>query len=256
VRRLLIRPGAIGDVIVSLPALEALRANYTEVWAPDTVLPLIHFADRVRSIQSTGLSLLELGMAPESLRQTLASFDSIVSWYGTGREEFRDAVRAFPFQFHPALPEEGGEHAVDFYLRQVGAPLGALPRIPVPRWDGGFVALHPYSGSARKNWPFANFDELRRRLHGEWVEGPEPGRRRYDDLGAVARWLAGAACYVGNDSGISHLAAAVGIPVVALFGPTDPNIWSPRGPQVCVLPLTATVDEVERAVLECRRCAP
>ena len=38
--------------------------------------------------------------------------------------------------------------------------------------------------------------------------------------------------YIGNDSGITHLAAAVGTPVLALFGPTDPEVWAPRGPHV------------------------
>ena len=40
---------------------------------------------------------------------------------------------------------------------------------------------------------------------------------------------------VGNDSGISHLAAALGVPVVALFGPTDPAIWGPRGETVRII---------------------
>ncbi len=57
-RRLLIRPGAIGDVILSLPTLEAARADYTEVWAPRAVLPLIRFADRTRAIADTGLELV------------------------------------------------------------------------------------------------------------------------------------------------------------------------------------------------------
>jgi ADP-heptose:LPS heptosyltransferase len=58
--------------------------------------------------------------------------------------------------------------------------------------------------------------------------------------------------YIGNDSGISHLAAAAGAPVVALFGPTDPAVWAPRGPRVRILAaagLRSTVDEVERQAL-------
>jgi ADP-heptose:LPS heptosyltransferase len=51
-------------------------------------------------------------------------------------------------------------------------------------------------------------------------------------LGAV---LAHAGLYVGNDSGVSHLAAAWGAPVLALFGPTDPAQWAPVGPRVKVL---------------------
>jgi ADP-heptose:LPS heptosyltransferase len=42
--------------------------------------------------------------------------------------------------------------------------------------------------------------------------------------------------YLGNDSGITHLAAACNTPTIALFGPTDPNIWGPQGPKVTVVP--------------------
>jgi len=57
---------------------------------------------------------------------------------------------------------------------------------------------------------------------------------RIDDLYELAQWLAGARLYIGNDSGVTHLAAAVGIPVLALFGPTDPAVWAPRGANVRV----------------------
>jgi heptosyltransferase III len=58
---------------------------------------------------------------------------------------------------------------------------------------------------------------------------------RFTCIGQLARWLSGAKLYVGNDSGIAHLAAAVGVPVAVFFGPTDPAVWAPRGPSVTVL---------------------
>ena len=58
---------------------------------------------------------------------------------------------------------------------------------------------------------------------------------RFDDLYDLACWLATARLFVGNDSGITHLAAAVGTPVLAIFGPTDPAIWAPRGNHVRVV---------------------
>lgn len=64
---------------------------------------------------------------------------------------------------------------------------------------------------------------------------PLPGAVRIDDLYLLACWLARARLYIGNDSGITHLAAAVGTPVLALFGPTDPAVWAPRGPHVRVV---------------------
>lgn len=239
-RRLLIRPGAIGDVIVSLPALEHLRTSYTEVWAPSAVVPLIRFADRVRPIASTGIDLVGITEPPLA---AFEHFDSIVSWYGSRRPDFREAVAHLPFTFHAALPS-GGAHAVDFYARQAGAPDGLVPRIDCPRSDGGFIAVHTSSGSPAKNWPLDNFHALG--LDNAWFV------THHDSLYDLACRLASARAYVGNDSGITHLAAAVGTPVVAIFLGSDPRVWAPRGPRVTVL-VEPTVDEVRRAVLDSAR---
>src|SRR5215475_9701548 len=108
-RRLVIRPGAIGDLIVSLPAMECLKTEYFEVWTASANVPLVRFADRVRGIVSTGLDLLAVAEPPEALIRQLRSFDSIVSWYGANQEEFRLEIQrlGLPFTFLPALPAEG-----------------------------------------------------------------------------------------------------------------------------------------------------
>ena len=113
-----------------------------------------------------------------------------------------------------------------------------------------FLAIHPGSGAPRKNWPPERFGTLARELsNGQpWllVDGPADRQAvgailfagpkavvardlRARVLGAL---LARAGLYVGNDSGVSHLAAAFGAPTLALFGPSDPAIWSPLGPRV------------------------
>jgi ADP-heptose:LPS heptosyltransferase len=116
----------------------------------------------------------------------------------------------------------------------------------------GFLAAHPGSGAARKNWPPERFGEVMRASAGgdAWllVRGPAdeaavaplqaaPGAVVADGLplrvlGAI---LGRAGSYLGNDSGVSHLAAAFGAPTLALFGPTDPGVWSPVGPRVRTL---------------------
>jgi len=242
-RRLLIRPGAIGDCILSLPALEFLRADYTEVWVPRPVVPLIRFADRVRAIADTGIDWIGVRDAPNPLIDELRSFDEIVSWYGSNREEFREAVRTenLGFRFLPALPpDKSKEHAADFFLREVGGCGMAMPRIPCACEPGEFAVVHPFSGSAKKNWPLERFRELAARLSMpvRWCAGPEEeleGAVRFDDLYELAHWLAGARLYIGNDSGITHLAAAVGTPVTVIFGPTDPAVWAPRGERVRIV---------------------
>jgi len=245
VRRLIIRPGGIGDCILSLPAIEYLQTQYAEVWVPSAIVPLVRFAE-VRAIGSTGIDLVGLpGVEPPAgLIDRLRSFDSIVSWYGTNRPEFREQMREFGLhvEFLSALPDPREKiHAADFFLRQAGGEGFAVPRIecgPVAHDD--FAVIHPFSGGARKNWPLSRFRQLAARLAlpVRWCAGPEEALEdavRFQNLDELACWLANARVYIGNDSGITHLAAAVGVPVVAVFGPTDAVVWAPRGERVRVV---------------------
>ena len=195
-----------------------------------------------RPIASAPSANAPSALAP--LKETLQSFDSIVSWYGANRPPFREALTSLgvPCEFHAALPPaDYPGHATDFFAEQVGAPLGLAPRIDVEclaRRDT--VVIHPFSGSLRKNWPLASYFELAKclPLRTEWTCGPEeqlPDAIRCKNLLELATWIAGARLYIGNDSGITHLAAAVGVPVIAIFGPSSPDTWAPRGPQVTVL---------------------
>jgi heptosyltransferase-3 len=235
VRRLLIRPGAIGDFILSLPTLEAARAEYTEVWGPRAVLPLVRFADATRAIVDTGIE--RVGVIDGARVAALETFDSIYSWYGTNRPEFREAVRGLPFTFFPALPPGPG-----------------VPRIAVPvcsRED--FVVVHPFASGLAKRWPMERFEAVAEGLGCavRWLAGPEEllnGAERFEDLYELACWIARARLYIGNDSGITHLAAAVGTPTVAIFLASDPAVWAPRGAHVRVLS-GPSVD----AVLACAR---
>jgi lipopolysaccharide heptosyltransferase III len=238
-KRLLIRPGAIGDFILSLPALEFLRDDHTEVWAASPNVPLARFADRARSISSTGLDRLGILDAGDVVDR-LGSFDSIHSWYGTNRPEFRDLVTSLglPFTFYQALPE-GSRHATDHYLEQVGAATGGIPHIECRfARRSGMVIIHPFASNPAKRWPLARYEELAALIEAEgklsvkWCRGPEddlPHGYFVENLYELGAGIATAAVFVGNDSGISHLAAAVGTPVVALFGNTDPRVWAPRG---------------------------
>ncbi len=84
------------------------------------------------------------------------------------------------------------------------------------------------------------FRELAARLAlpVRWCAGPQEvldDAVRFENLYELGCWLASARVYIGNDSGITHLAAAVGTPVVAIFGPTDAAVWGPRGERVSVL---------------------
>ncbi len=182
----------------------------------------------------------------------------------------REIVRHAPF---PESPQP----IVDYHLSIFPATaLHADDRQPHVRMDDGeldardtgVAALHPGSGSASKNWPAAAFKELARRfflsgLRVVWIRGPaEPaeahsrGERVWDSLPlpALAARLTRAAIYVGNDSGVTHLAAACGCPTVALFGASDARVWTPRGEAVRVLasPNTMSGITVEECIEACR----
>jgi ADP-heptose:LPS heptosyltransferase len=130
------------------------------------------------------------------------------------------------------------------------------------------LAVHPGSGGTRKCWPARRFAELAARLEAPVlvVEGPAdsevcrdfsealptsvPLARATDvPLSRLAALLIESRGYIGNDSGVSHLAGALGVPTVAIFGPTDPAVWAPRGTDVSLVTAHGdaswpTVDEV------------
>ena len=154
------------------------------------------------------------------------------------------AELGLPIQFLRTLPPAGeGLHAADFFLRQAGCKsLPAIPAIPCPSAaePRDFVVIQPFSGSARKNWPLDRYRELAERLPFpvRWCAGPEEqldNAVRIEDLYDLACWIRSARLYIGNDSGITHLAAAAGSRTIAIFGPTDPAIWAPRGQNVRVV---------------------
>jgi ADP-heptose:LPS heptosyltransferase len=120
--------------------------------------------------------------------------------------------------------------------------------------SGPYVVVHTGAGGRSKRWPAASFAEAARRIVAAHtndplevvallgpaeLDGPPepalalPGVARavleMPPLATLAGILAGARLFLGNDGGIAHLAAAAGTPVVAVFGPTDPRVWGPRG---------------------------
>ncbi len=118
-------------------------------------------------------------------------------------------------------------------------PCDELP--PLRCCANGPIVVHPGSGGRDKCWPMEHFRELIDQLPGDVpmicgeVEGKLPGARFCATLDELAGVLETARLFVGNDAGPTHLAAAMGVPTVALFGPTDPQRWAPIGPAVTVL---------------------
>lgn len=286
-RILVLRPGAIGDTLVALPAVLALRARYPgaliEVAGNAAALPLLSAAgaaDHWLSFDDPRVTRLFMSAdpAPDDLFLNLAV---AVAWGrdpdGTLRAalERRGARQIVVAPSRPSadLPLHVARHMVQT-LKPLGIDPGAELKLPVMQLsadaemvaraelraaglDGRpFVAVHAGSGSAAKNWPAECFSRVvealaeRHGLASVVFGGPadadvlvvlrdRPGRPPPvlvdRPLLVVAAVLRQARALLGNDSGLSHLAGLLGVPTLALFGPTDPIHWSPLGPRVRAL---------------------
>ncbi len=163
-------------------------------------------------------------------------------------------------------------HRLDAYLALVERALGpgatAMGTVPASGERHGAVVLHPGVSKfgAFKRWPAERFadlaDRLAERLHAPVILTAGPGERpdadevrkrmRHDakvaepeGLRALANVLAGARLFVASDTGPAHIAAALGVPTVTLFGPKDPEVMAPLGPRARAV----------RAGVRCSPCA-
>jgi heptosyltransferase III len=159
--------------------------------------------------------------------------------------------------FYPRPPGDFRGHVTGWHRGQLGALKLPEPPLPPARINPqGEVLIHPGSGNEGKCWPLVRFLGLARRLKGHGLVPRfllgEAERERgcmvvikalgeefpyCDDLelDELARRISCAKLYVGNDAGVTHLAAALGVPTVTLFGPTDDVQWRPVGPRVRVV---------------------
>ena len=256
-RILIVRACAVGDFVLNLPALRALalqhpNCRFTLVGYPEKLalsrifLPI----EEIHSIETLPWSDLFAGPWKYS---TPPQFDAAYVWMKADAfaENLRRSGVARVFHSAP-FPDSG--HAANHLLRSIDLPAPELPDLWTPSSDK--IIMHPGSGAAAKCWPhFAGLIEMVR--DAVVLIGPAdvdfPTNRpslRGLSLLDVAEELRQCRCFVGNDSGITHLAAYLGCPTIALFGPTDPRVWGPIGRRVKILWKTQLADisvhEVEK----------
>lgn len=274
---LVIRGGAIGDFILTLPVFAALREKF-----PDTHIEVLGYprvaslaleyglVEAVQPIDSRAVAGFFAGRGFDLDGNTanyFQSFNVIISYLYDPDENFKANV-AKKFRGHyvqgPHKPADyGDKHATEVLL----GPLEKLaiyqpdpvPKLPIPenpthqRW----IAVHPGSGSKTKNWPIAQWKHLLPLLSQALdarllvISGEADGNEIAQLVSALpagtynhvhnlplpelARMLAGTIGFVGHDSGITHLAAALGKRTVALWGPTNEIVWRPLGENVKIL---------------------
>ena len=278
-RFLILRGGAIGDFILTLPALQALRE-----WWPDAYIELVgypHIAnlalaaglvDHVESLDRADAARLFTWRPTFSEEQAahLRSFDLVISYLHDPDGVVKANLKAAGVKqviYGSPLVEEG--HAIDHLMKPLET-LAIYCEKPLPRltlqaergkeWlaahglSGNVVAIHPGSGSPKKNWPTENFLKLAEQLResgqmyliifgeadaavADLIRKNMPGVIELSGctLVELATVLSACRAYVGNDSGVTHIAAALGLRTIVMFGPSDSDRWGPRGSHVSVI---------------------
>jgi heptosyltransferase III len=283
-RILVIRGGALGDFILTLPAIRLLRDNFRDCalhilgYRHIAILAEGYYADSIRSIDYgplAGFFNPSASLDPE-LCHYFAGFQQILSYIydpddlfagGLRRAGARNLISVSPkiaerrhaaFQLAGPLERLGlkleNPAARIFPLeKDLAAAQALLSKFPKP-----LMAIHPGSGGERKNWPLEGWLAVQKniledaRIGHLLIVGGESDSRQLAQMRLTMRTerqsllenlplpLLGAiisqcAYFIGHDSGISHLAAAAGASCLLLFGPTDPLVWGPANPGVCVL---------------------
>lgn len=285
-RILVIRSGAIGDFIVTLPVIELLRRRFPGSWlslvAKARVRQLVQgIVDEFVDIDGTLLLPFfgeSVDTGCEEFRY-LNTFDLVISYLGSGAIVCANLL-SLP---HPRVanadvipPPDYSRHITEFLLEPLSQLIDTssppFPSITIPEnakerargfllasgvsSSAPLIAVHPGSGSRDKIVAPATFcravGQLHRKLPGAHVlvvEGEADEecvaafRRelrashlsvRNKNLIEVASILSYASLFIGNDSGIAHLAAAVGVPTIAVFRASNPKVWAPRGAHVWV----------------------
>jgi len=273
---LVIRPGAIGDALLSFPTLHALRAKYgakrITFVSNASVLSLAQawkLADEVADFEQTCWSELfsTTGVRDAELRAMLAATDMAICWLSDSDHLVEKNLRQAGVKKIITAPGRPPEHSFAHVAEYLASTV-KIPAKQVRAWHptlagapkaGRTVAIHPGSGSERKNWPLASFVEIIKSLWQEKYEvlllagaaeeqmlaylqkhlAPPPGLYRTlvnAPLLEIVQQLRRCRGYLGNDSGITHLAAMLGVPIVALFGPgSRTSNWEPIGGHVGII---------------------
>ena len=272
---LVIRGGAIGDFILTLPVLAALRNAYPasrlELLAVPSIAAVASefgLADNVRDLNSLTFTPLfsANGNCSAETGAWLSTFDLIISFAHDPARIFETNVRKYSNAHFIRGPHRPMEPSTEQASTQLLKPIHNFAPVTfdVGHWTldlerspSNTVAIHPGSGSPQKNWPENKWRALLKHLVSTnddsfLIIGGEAERDRFPALAEVipagrrkialdlslielARELKNCRTFIGHDSGITHLAAVLGVDCIVLWGPTNDQVWRPLGPNVHLL---------------------
>lgn len=263
----LIRLRSLGDCVLTTPAISLLKT-----YRPDLAIAVV-VEERFAGVFE-GNPALSAILPPSNLALARWHPDLTINLHGgstssqltfASRARFRAGFEHFRFRalYNIRIPRAQSILGVDrkvhtaehlasamFFL---GVPTREVPRASLftefAPARTPYAVLHPKASEPEKTWPAQHFRAVAERLRMEFnlepvfIAGPGENLDEFEDfrciLGADLReiktLLAGAALFLGNDSGPAHMAAAFGVPVVVLYGPSDPIIWAPWKTEAAVL---------------------
>ncbi len=267
--------GALGDLILSLPALYAIRRHCggaaVHIICRGDMSDIIvenNLAEEVTSNEKGifGRLFEDPGGDSPDLEAFLGGFDGAFVFMRNRHDAFMDNVgRHIPWCHHiSTFPPPGLRMHVPRYQLEQLSDMGIDNDETFPVLNAGretsfpegppIIAVHPGSGGRKKCWPLRRYMRLMEELHRKGavsfvvILGPAEENGEYETLekfitekglcveiirdmpvSGIARVLKKAAFFIGNDSGIAHLASALGTPALVIFGPTDHEVWKPAG---------------------------
>jgi heptosyltransferase III len=243
-----IRLRSLGDCVLSTPALALLKRHRPDLKLCVIVEPRFAeiFADNpdiaeTRDSMTHADLVLNLHGGTRSMVLTALSRAKFRAGFAHHRYSFiySDKIPTAQEILNVSRPVHTAEHLASamFWL---GVPQQEIPRASLfadpPPARRPYAVIHPFAARPDKTWPAERFVEIAKGLHLDpiFLAGPTDDLTPFknfetsrESLKITKSLISGASLFLGNDSGPAHIAAAFGIPVVVLFGPSDPITWSP-----------------------------
>ena len=267
---LIVHLGALGDLLLSRPALLAIRMRFPQAEIDFLGYPhltsLIKWEMRIRHTYNIEYS--------KENEKFWYNYDLFIFFARKNYPAWEKVLTFAPSIFVKTIPPpEVNLPVFQFQLQQLHKQGFEIPsEFPSLSFPPAEISLnicpdfliHPGSGSSSKNWPPAYFAEVIQafsQCNPGLIIGPADRKVAEEILSflgnkkiilleqlsllTLAAIISKVRVFLGNDSGISHLAAALGVPSFVIFGPTNANIWKPWGKRV----------EVFAPVVSCAPCS-
>ncbi|GAX60759.1 ADP-heptose:LPS heptosyltransferase [Candidatus Scalindua japonica] len=253
--------GALGDFILTWPALLCLRKTLSDyhflgIGRPEYMRLAITLDLLDTYLDNESSELLDF-FCGKRIPEEIGTPQGAVLWLTNGQETVNILKKSasLPVICIPPFPTKQ-IHLSHYYRSVIQThfnmiiPPGHSDYLPTRTTENQYALIHPGSGSLKKNYNTLLYRDLAKLLRQtgyqkvSFIFGPVEDEKmnkedfagecieRPKDVEALADLLSCASLYIGNDSGVSHLSGFLGIPTIALYKSTDPEVWGVLGKKV------------------------